>query len=863
MRAPFAVLALLILPTFLASLAEAAPPQAMSLNGQPTADTKGAIRAIAMDGPGRWGMAAVADEPTNLNDVDLIGYNLAAQSKGWEAFDGDGILNEGARLLAVANGTNGGEGQWLVIVNQSAAGAISSTLTIYQTNGAGPGGNPGRPMWQYNANGPINAIDINAAGSTVGIVTGAAAQNKSIIILRNRFFASGPTELFRASPTSSDYQDVVQFNDIAVSANTTIPSGNDPTRATYFIVGARTTTTTGIGGAAYVFETSFGSGPDAPSTTRVVRFDTSTPVVRVDMSADGEYGLVGTEGGQVYLVSVSAALQKRGAQGISNDLVPWQGTLGSEIKALRIADFTAELFAVGTEAGDVVLYRNDRNPTGSQGAQAVQVGSVSVTTPACGAARLVGPVTSMALSDQGAMLVVGAHNGILGFEALAHLRYRAGPFDPAWCIPFTGGDVPSNAAEGALVDVGGDGRRIFVGTGHRVFGYNNFHCLKIEPEGGQARGGQPGQRVQWAVTVRNEGSLFDRVNLNVSGPQDPGWQFSLSNSSLLLMPGKSQVVLLNVTSPQGVAPGNFTLNFLASAERAQGLPADAKCPNNQATSTLRLDLGQLRRVEIRAPETTLIASAGNPTSFPITIHNGGNAVDRFRVSARIPEPEQNFKSPGSDWLIRVDPGEKEVAAGADDIVNLIVTPQAQRGDTAIIEITVEAAVPPADGTFVGDVKQVTVAVEPSYSGDIALLDNRVFQAEPGQSIFINFTVKNLGNSRDTFQVKNRTEPSTAPGFRLQLTDERFELRTQNQQKTVRLSVSVQQGVQPGESLRILVDLFSEGLQKDNPGSDGQVDSQAVSLTVVPKAKRGLPLAPEPLLLAGIVAAALLARRRGA
>jgi hypothetical protein len=851
-RAVTAVLVLLLLPAILPP-AEAAPPQAMIFNGQPSADVKGPVRAVSVDGPGRWGMVAVGDEPTNLQDPDLVAYNLAGQSKGWEAADLD-LVNEGAKLVALANGTQGGDGQWVVLVNNT----VPSILSIFQANGFGPGGSLGRVAWQVNPDsGPINDVDINNVGDLVAVATGGAAQNKTILLVRNKFINEAPRVLYRANPSGSDFNDVVQFNAVALSGNTSVPFGADSTRAAYMVVGARTTTTTGIGGSVYLFETAFNSGPDTPTTRQVFRFDTSSPVVEVDMTADGEYAVAGTETGQVYLVSVSEALQRRGSGNLQAQLSPWQQALGARVNALRIAAFGGEFFAAGADNGDVVLFRNERNPSGSVGAQAVQVASANVNTPACGATRLSGAVASLDLSDYGDELVVGAQNGVLGFEAAAFARFRPGPFEPAWCIPFAAGDV----RDGAQVDVSGNGRRVFAGSGHRVFGYNNFHCIKIDSQAGASRGGAPGQRVQWALTVRNDGSLFERVNLSVSGPLDPGWEFALSNNTLLLMPGKSQVVLLNVTSPQTTAPGNFSLTLLANAERAHAAAPDMRCQGHATGLGLRLDLGQLRRVELRPPTSTLIAQAGSSNTFPITLYNGGNAPDRFRVTARIPEPEASFKSRGSEWLLRVDPAEVEVPANSEGTVNLVVTPQAQRGDTATVELTVEPAVPSQDGSAVFDVKQVHVAVEPSYNGDIALAEARDLTAEPGQLVFINYTVKNLGNSNDIFVVRNHTEPANAPGFRLQLSDERFELRTQNAQKTVRLSVFVQQGVQPGESVRIVVDLFSEGLAKETPGSDGQVDSQPVTLTVVPKVRRGLPMAPEPLVFLGVLALAVALRRR--
>lgn len=855
MRAALALVSLLSIG-LLAPAALAAPPQDMIFNGKPIADVRGPVRGVGMDGPGRWGGVAVADAGLTLpEDQDLHVYGLPSGSP-WQALDED-LVNEGAKMVVVANGTDGQEGAWLVLVNNS----VPSVLTVYRTSGFGIGGSPGKMAWQVNPEtGPINGADISNRGDLVAIASGprptdpsTSPLNKSVILYRNRFPSQPPLQLFRASGNNTQYADVVRFTDIALSRNSTVPPSPDSNRALYTVVGAETATTGGVQGRLYVFETVFSPLLDSPPTTQVLAFDTSHPVTQVDITADGEYAVAGTDQGQLYLVSVSKALQRRGATGIDDQLRAWQQSLGSAITDLDIAHFGGEFLAAGTQEGDVFVFRSQRNPSGSEGAQAVPVGSANASTPACLTARLAGPISSLAMTDQGDQVVAGALNGLLSFEAKAYALFRPGPFEPAWCVQLPQGDV----RDGVFADVSGDGRRVFAGSGHRVFGYTNFHKMTVDPDE-PARTGSPGQRVQWALTVRNDGSLFDRVNLTAGGPLDPGWQFALSNTSLLLMPGKSQTVLLNVTSPPSIAPGNFTLKVVAMPERA-GAPIEA---------FLRLDLAQLRRVEIRPAEGILVATAGIPNTFLVTIHNGGNAADRFRVSAEIPDadgdgrPDPNFFSPGSDWSIRVDPIEVEIPANSDGTVNLIVTPQAQRGDSATIQVSVEAAVLSPGQGIVADTKQVIVAVEPSYNGDIALVETKDFRAEPGQLIFINYTVKNLGNSRDIFQVKNRTEPANAPGWKLTLGDERFELLRQNQQHVVRLSIFAQQGLQPGESVRIIVELFSEGLKVQNPGSDGQVDSQSVTVTVVPKARRGIPMAAEPLVFLAVLALAALGRRGG-
>lgn len=849
-RAPI----LLVLAFLLAPSVLAAAPDAMLFNGAASADVRGAVNALSMDGGGKWGAVAVADAPVNplaLEDRELFVYNLKTQNRAWDAKDNDAV-NEGARLVAVANGTSPDQGgDWVLLVNNT----VPSILTVYRSTGIGRGGQQSELLYQYEPrSGPINALGLSADGSVFALATGDAANNKSIILLRNKGDVQAPVQLFRFELQASQ-TNVTAFTSVAVNQNATVPDIASASRSIYTVVGAQTVSTSNVvEGYVSVFETNFGTGdPDNPKTTKIFHRDTTTPVTRVAITHDGEYAVAGTQDGQVYLISIGSALQRRGATGIDAQLLSTQQSVGARVTSLDIANLGGQLFAAGTESGDVVVYRNQFDASGALGAHARELGKVNANTPFC-SPQLRGAINSLHLTGNGDQLVAGAANGLFALEVGPYLRYALPSLEPAWCIA-----IPDDGAQGRTgvhTDVSADGKTIFAASGSHVYGYKNTDRISLAAADGVTRkGAPPGTRVQFPITVRNEGSEFDRINFTVRGPSDAGWEFAVSNGTPLLMPGKSMTVLVNVTSPPTLQPGNFTITVEATGDRG-GLAG-------RQTLALRLDLGQLRRVEVRPEPGTLIASAGAENRFPIKIHNGGNAEDRFRLSAVIPEPQENFKSPGSEWGPRMDPVVITVPPNSDATATLVVVPQGQRGDSATIQVTAEPDILGPDEAPFSDTKQVLVAVEPSYNGDISLVETKEYRVEAGQTVHINFTVKNLGNTRDIFLLRNHTEPANAPGWRLQFSDERFELRRTNEQKVVRLSALAQLGLQPGENVKIVVDLFSEGLQKQ--GSSGQVDSQAVTVSVVPKQNRGLfsPIAPEPLVLLAIAALAFAARRRGA
>jgi hypothetical protein len=826
-----------------------AAPDAMLFNGQASSDVKGPVRALAMDGGGKWGAVGVGDAPLApgslvLDDKELFVYNLRTENRAWEANDNDPV-NEGARLVAVANGTGAAQGgDWLMLVNNT----VPSVLTAYRTSGTG-GVKQNDLVFQVNPrSGPINGLSLSADSSVFALATGDAANNKSVILTRSFFGTQPPRELFREQ-LGPNQANVTSFTSIAVNGNATVPDSATSTRNFYTVVGAQTVGTNNlVEGYVAVYQTNFENGVDTPRTTKVFQRDTSAPVTKVAITFDGEYAIAGTQDGQVFLVSVGPALLRKGSTGIEQQMLSTQQSVGARVTAVDIADFGGEFLAAGTDAGDVVLFQNRFDASGSVGAHARELGKLTASTTLC-ASPLRGSINTVDLTDSGEQLVAAAQNGILAVEVGAFARYGL-PLEPAWCVPLS---VDGNSI--ALADISGDGKTVFAAANHFAYGFKNTDRIALAVEDNVARrSSSPGSRVQFPITVRNDGSEFDRINLSAKGPLDPGWELALSNQSVLLMPGKSRTVLLNVTSPPSLAPGNFTITVEAQGDRG-GLVG-------KQSLALRLDLGQLRRVEVRPRGGTEVVSVGIDNRIPIIIHNGGNAADTFRLEARIPDPQENFRSPGSEWTPRMEPLVIEVPGNSDATANLVVMPQGQRGDSATIEVSAASALlQPDDAGYVRDVKQVQVAVEPTYNGDISLLEAKEYRVEAGQVVYINFTVKNLGNTRDIFFLRNHTEPLNAPGWKLQFSDERFELRRTNEQKTVRLNAVAQLGLQPGESVKIVVDLFSDGDQKR--GASGQVDSQQVTVTVIPKQKRGLPMAPEPVVLVAVALLALAAQRRRA
>ncbi|MCA1812518.1 MAG: hypothetical protein LC624_01030, partial [Halobacteriales archaeon] len=196
MRTP----ALLVLLVALSALAApllptglAAAPNPLGFNGS---DLRTQVTAASMDGSGSFGAVAMVDAPTAIPPAgDTSVWSLRGSGgKAWDAIDDD-LLNEGAKLVKVANGTTSGSGgDWVITANRTQTNL--DVLSGYRTAG---GCNLCRVSWIYNqTNGQINGLDINVDGRLIAIASGtSAAQNASYILLKNEFTSVPPKVLYR------------------------------------------------------------------------------------------------------------------------------------------------------------------------------------------------------------------------------------------------------------------------------------------------------------------------------------------------------------------------------------------------------------------------------------------------------------------------------------------------------------------------------------------------------------------------------------------------------------------------------------------------------------------------------------------
>src|SRR5690606_23365221 len=75
----------------------------------------------------------------------------------------------------------------------------------------------------------------------------------------------------------------------------------------------------------------------------------------------------------------------------------------------------------------------------------------------------------------------------------------------------------------------------------------------VDLSGNQSAEGQPGDTVEYTVSVTNNGNVTDTVNLAVSGET---WTTTLSVSSVELAPGESTDITVSVEIPGGAMPGD-------------------------------------------------------------------------------------------------------------------------------------------------------------------------------------------------------------------------------------------------------------------------------------------------------------------
>jgi hypothetical protein len=537
-------------------------------------------------------------------------------------------------------------------------------------------------------------------------------------------------------------------------------------------------------------------GPKPANARAMNPIDTNTPVSKVVVSRTGNALVVGTGDG-IFYVPLTGYRPTAGAT--------WNRGVTEGVSDVAMS-LDGERFAAAT-GNRIIFYRHLADPM-------LVVEQLPDVYDA--GAR----VNDLAYTGTGSLLVAVAGENVLGFGPAKSA--------PIWSFKAT------EAGRGALdlplrkVALSETGERIVVAGRTKFMAYSNLVAATASFGGAGPVAVAPARPLATAFTVTNAGSLPDNYTFVVRAPV--GWT-ATSPENVALDPDASAAVNLTVEAPAGTAPGLYPLTVdLRSRSTDNALVA---------TAFLNLTIPRAVTLAVESADDRVVLPQGGEETLTFTVRNLGNAEGVVNMSAT-----QGVT--GASWTLRWSQEQVRIPAGASADVDLVLIAPSQGASGARNVITVRAR----EGE-VEAVRVVTAYVDARFGAEVVAA-NESLEFSPGESRTLSVTIRNAGNTEDTFNVTYSLSPAIAANdWKITLPDD------------LKVTLSIRPAVAEPREASLTLHAVSQG-------SPNLAESQdSVLLTSRPPAATppdtgGNPLpAPSPVLvLAMLGVAALLARRGG-
>jgi uncharacterized membrane protein len=241
-----------------------------------------------------------------------------------------------------------------------------------------------------------------------------------------------------------------------------------------------------------------------------------------------------------------------------------------------------------------------------------------------------------------------------------------------------------------------------------------------------ADSGDPGEVVVYDLTVANMGNTADTINLSLSGNV---WDSELSDDTLMLGPGETADITVEVTVPADAMGGEMDMVTVTAVSDND--------PGAMSTAELTTTANAVHGMEMMAHDTALSGLPGETVHYMLTLTNTGNVVDTFTLS-----------DSGHDWDttypadVTLDPGE-----GIDVVVSVTIPANAEDGDSDTVQVTVTSTGDPAVWMAVS----LTTSAEINYGLLLSPATAESWGA-PGDTVEYTLTITNSGNVADTFTL---------------------------------------------------------------------------------------------------------------
>lgn len=460
-------------------------------------------------------------------------------------------------------------------------------------------------------------------------------------------------------------------------------------------------------------------------------------------------------------------------------------------------------------------------------------------------------VTDLAYDATGRMLVAVSGNNVLGFTP--------GHTNPAWTFDAASRGLDAPLRKVRVSDGWYDNARHAQYEGSRIVVAGKTKVMAFDALTGatataSAPGGLnivPGVAVPFTVRVTNTGSRADNYSFVVTPPlstvQAP-WT-ATSAPYVALEPDASGTASFNVTAPLGQAPGTYPVTVEVHAQGYSGRPACGSSSDTIACATLNLTIARSISLALGGPEDKRILRQGAEDTLTFAVTNNGNAEGVVNLTAT------QTLSRGSPWALRFTPGPQvRIPAGSTVNVNLLLDApnDAVSGDKNVVTVIAK------EGDAATATKSFTAYVDAQFGSEMTSTNNSV-ELHPGETKTLPVSLRNTGNTEDTYNVTFAFDPPAASNDWRVILDKEVVGVPLGQVRQV--GVTIHPLVAEPRDAQLTLKATSQG---DPQGSSSTYNVALVAKPAVttPTGKSSLVPGLAPVWILGLVAVAALARRLG-
>ena len=316
------------------------------------------------------------------------------------------------------------------------------------------------------------------------------------------------------------------------------------------------------------------------------------------------------------------------------------------------------------------------------------------------------------------------------------------------------------------------------------------------------------------ILLDNKGTGDDTIDLEVTGPENAtGWVTDIT-PSVEVPEGENRTVTLTVTVSEDAVKDSYYITVT-------GVSADEASETHDVT--IQVDVSQRYEVQMLPRTETKAAEANDILEFSITVKNKGTGEDTFDLELG--------GEVGVSWGSLSNVSLTIPAGGSADVVLTVEVPaDAQPKSEGAYEILVNAT--SVDNTTAVDSVARYIDVEKKELEVELTAESSSAQAEPGDVAYFDLNVKNVGNDVDTVVLTFQTDTRKWATFVETGTDTHSVNLTVNQQKTVRVQVSLPEySNATGQDKTALESSTYQIMVKATTGDGSQSDTASLSTSI--------------------------------